>query len=87
MINKSGFSTDVGNPLFTYSLYRQKRNLKILIKDMQLTFPVYLIDGLNIPCEEINYPYCFVSDSSLHANQVFIPDRSESKMTNLYLTL
>ena len=32
MINKSGFSTDVGNPLFTYSLYRQKRNLKILIK-------------------------------------------------------
>lgn len=67
--------------------YKEVRNLKILIKDMQLTFPVYLIDGLNIPCEEINYPYCFVSDSSLHANQVFIPDRSESKMTNLYFDL
>ena len=60
MINKSGFSTDVGNPLFTYSLYRQKRNLKILIKNAWNTCKIdwvhekyYIILQKNITLQEM----------------------------------
>ena len=67
--------------------YLEKRNLKILMKEMQLSFPVYLTDSLNIQCEEANYPYCFISDRSMRAYQVFIPDKSEPKLTNLYFEL
>lgn len=67
--------------------YQEKRNLKIQIKEMRLNFPVYLIDKLKMPCEEANYPYCFVADQSMKACHVFIPDKSEPKLTNLYFEL
>lgn len=81
--NEKGYE----DKIILLATYREKRNLKILMKEMQLTFPVYLTDSLNIQCEEANYPYCFVGDRSMRACQVFIPDKSEPKLTNLYFEL
>lgn len=86
-VRRLSIQKEYSDKVILLASYNDIRNLKMLINNMQLTFPVYLVNEINLPCEEINYPYCFICDNSLIANQVFVPDKNESKMTNLYFNL
>ncbi len=65
------------------------RNNKVFRK----TIPLYSIQGMkvyngpaiNIPAEELGYPYYFVLDSSLQISNVFVPDKATPSITNKYL--
>lgn len=57
------------------------------------TIPLYGIQGLkvyncpkiNIPAEDIEYPYFFVLDSNLQISNLFVPDKATPFITNSYL--
>ena len=59
----------------------------------QKTLPLYGIEGMkvynvpqiNLPVEELNYPYFFVLDNSLQISNVFVPEKGLSHITIKYL--
>lgn len=67
--------------------YEDVQVLRVLMKNMQISFPVFLVDTLDVPCESANFPYCFICDSMLRTSNVFIPDKYEKKLTNKYFEL
>ncbi|MDR0559060.1 MAG: hypothetical protein LBG92_02755 [Prevotellaceae bacterium] len=46
---------------------------------------VYNISPLNIPAEELGYPYYFVLNSDLTVSNLFVPDKSIPAITDSYL--
>lgn len=46
---------------------------------------VYNTSSLNIPVEELCYPYYFVLDESLRISNVFVPDKATPHISNNYL--
>ena len=46
---------------------------------------VYNTSVLQIPAEELGYPYFFVLDNSLRISNVFVPDKATPNITNKYL--
>ena len=81
--NQMGYSDKV----VLLATYEDTRMLKVVLKNMEIPFPVFLVDSLNIPCEDANFPYCFICDSTLQTSNVFIPDKNEKKLTNKYFEL
>lgn len=57
------------------------------------TIPLYGIQGmkvynassLNIPAEELGYPYFFILDHNLQISNVFVPDKGQPALTKIYL--
>jgi hypothetical protein len=48
---------------------------------------VYNISALNIPVEELGYPYYFVLNNDLTILNVFVPDKATPVITNNYLDM
>jgi hypothetical protein len=48
---------------------------------------VYNVSGLNIPVEELGYPYYFVLNNDLTISNVFVPDKATPTITNDYLKM
>jgi hypothetical protein len=77
----------IDNQIILLASYHNKRSLSVLLQGMKVSFPTYLVDSITIPCEEIHYPYCFWLDKDLHVDHLFIPDKAEPKMADLYLKI
>ena len=48
---------------------------------------VYNVSELNIPAEELGFPYYFVLDSALRVTDVFVPDKAVPELTDKYLKM
>jgi hypothetical protein len=48
---------------------------------------VYNIQSLNIPAEELGYPYYFMLNEDLTISDVFIPDKAFPSITSDYLRM
>ena len=48
---------------------------------------VYNFPALNIPAEELGYPYYFVLNSDLTVSDVFVPDKATPSIANNYLKM
>ena len=67
-----------------------RRNLQLFQKEMEdlklSHFKCVNIRQLNMPYEELKYPYFFVMDSALNVSQLFIPDKQYTTCTQKSLT-
>jgi hypothetical protein len=86
LLNQSKTMGDI-NILF-WGAYEHIKSLNIAKKHFGIQdMPVYNISNLNIPAEELGYPYYFVLNSDLTISNVFIPDKATPSMTNNYLKM
>ncbi|RHR41873.1 hypothetical protein DWX23_04800 [Parabacteroides sp. AF18-52] len=82
------YNSDLFNKrILLFASYQNRKALRILIDRLNIKYPVYLIDKLPIPCEQINYPYCFILDSTKRTSHVFVPDKYEPQVANTYFEL
>jgi hypothetical protein len=51
------------------------------------TLNVVNTPALNLPAEDLGYPYYFVLDSAMRVTNVFVPDKSCTKISKWYLEL
>jgi hypothetical protein len=65
------------------------RNNKIFNRQKPLygihEFNVANTPNLNLPAENIGYPYYFVLDSTLNVSNLFVPDKGFPQLNNAYL--
>nr|WP_319398808.1 hypothetical protein [uncultured Carboxylicivirga sp.] len=67
----------------------QTRNVRLFKMDIQTyeiqNTNVYNTSSLNIPVEELNFPYYLVVDHNLRVLSVFVPDKASPNLTKEYL--
>lgn len=68
-----------------FASYQNKRTLSIYIDNLDIKFPVYIVDKLPLPCEDLNYPYCFMINKNGSIFHTFVPDKNQSEIANNYL--
>ncbi len=76
------------NNLLFLGAYRNNRilNRTKYIYDIQ-DLITYNTPALNIPAEELGYPYFFVLNKDMTVTNLFVPDKANSAITNNYLEL
>lgn len=70
-----------------FASYQNKRTLSIYIDNLDIKFPVYIVDKLPLPCEDLNYPYCFMINKNGSIFHTFVPDKNQSEIANNYLEI
>lgn len=75
---------DSNDQIILLASYQSIKTLSILIKSLNITYPVFLTNQFSNPCEKINFPYCFLLDSTMRTSHVFIPDKHEPQFANTY---
>ena len=82
------YNSDLFNKrILLFASYPNRQALKILVDRLNIKYPVYLVDKLPISCERINFPYCFMLDSTMRTSHVFVPDKYEPQIANTYFEL
>ena len=82
------YNSDLFNKrILLFASYPNRQALKILVDRLNIKYPVYLVDKLPISCELINFPYCFMLDSTMRTSHVFVPDKYEPQIANTYFEL
>ena len=82
------YNSDLFNKrILLFASYPNRQALKILVDRLNIKYPVYLVDKLPISCERINFLYCFMLDSTMRTNHVFVPDKYEPRIVNTYFEL
>jgi hypothetical protein len=74
------------NILFIAS-YKQTRDMLLFKRINDIKFHIYNASSVELPIEELNLPFCFVINSELKAESVFIPIKEDSLHFKRYLEL
>jgi hypothetical protein len=69
--------------ILTY--YENLRDLYLFKRLNSLEFETFNIESLNIPFEELQFPYFFVIDENLNISDSFLPLKSDTTLTINYL--
>jgi hypothetical protein len=80
-------SKTIGNTnILFWGAYEHVKSLNIAKERLGIqNMSVYNISNLNIPAEEIEYPYYFVIDKTLRISNLFVPNKSVPDLANSYL--
>jgi len=60
-------------------------NVNTLKGEVEVFFPIYLVNYLPIEAEQLKTPYFFMLDENLEIKNLFIPDENDEEMTEIYL--
>ena len=69
--------------------YRTIRDLFLFKRINQIDFPVYRIpeNSLTIPADKYGFPYLFITDHTLVAKYIHIPDKDVPELTRILLAV
>jgi hypothetical protein len=68
--------------------YENSKSMNIMKEHLGIqNMAIYNAHNLNIPAEEIGFPYYFMVDKTLKISDIFIPEKSALDLTNKYLEI
>ncbi len=73
------------NQVIVLASYQDQRSLTIFADRLGISFPLYQIEDMPLPVEDIHVPYCFILERNLQVKHLFVPDKYDGRISNTYL--
>ena len=73
------------NQVIVLASYQDQRSLTIFADRLGIRFPLYQIEDMPLPVEDIHVPYCFILERNLQVKHLFVPDKYDGRISNTYL--
>ncbi len=86
LLNRYTDSIDDGR-IILFAYYQNVRDRFLFTRSNHIRFNTYSVKSLDIPFEELQFPYFFVLDKNLKINDSFLPTKEDTMLTINYLSI